>query len=116
METIVDGIVIGGAGGAIAGITVWFVQFAHDKVTQKIEGNRIYNWLKANTTSELGKGDQFKSTRDIASWNNLTEDRVRCICSIDKRIFLCTEKGDDMWGIYERETHSTYEARGLTTI
>ena len=43
METIVDGIVIGGAGGAIAGITVWLVQYAHDKVTQKIEGNRIYN-------------------------------------------------------------------------
>ena len=32
MTTIVDGIVIGGAGGAIAGLTVWIIQYSHDQI------------------------------------------------------------------------------------
>jgi len=116
MPTIVDGIVIGGAGGAIAGVTIWLIQYAHDKVTQKIESNRVYKWLKENTTSEPDEGDQFKSTRAIASWNNLSEDRVRHICSLDKRIFLSTGEKEDMWGIYERVQRSVYEKRGIRTL
>ena len=65
MTTIVDGIAIGGAGGAIAGITVWLVQYLHEKATRKLEGNRVYTWLKKNTSNEAGK--QFRSTRTIAS-------------------------------------------------
>jgi len=114
MTTVLDGIVIGGAGGAIAGLTVWLVQYVHDKVTQKIESNRIYEWLQANTSSEPDEGDQFKSTRAIASWNNLTENRVRNICSIDERIFLSTGPKEDMWGIHERVPRSVYEKRGIT--
>lgn len=114
METVLDGIVIGGAGGAIAGLTVWLVQYVHNKVTEKIERNRVYKWLKENTTGE--PGDQFRSTRAIASWNNLTEDRVRHICSIDKRIFLSTGDKENMWGIYERVPRSVYEKRGIRTI
>ena len=100
MTTIADGILIGGAGGAIAGLTVWLVQFIHDTATQKIESNRIHKWLKENTKDEPGK--QFRSTRAIASWNNLTQDRVRYICSIDDRIFLSTGEKEDIWGIYNR--------------
>jgi hypothetical protein len=37
MATILDGIVIGGAGGAIAGLTVWFVQYTHDKIARKLD-------------------------------------------------------------------------------
>ena len=48
MATIWDGIVIGGAGGAIAGITVWCVKFAYDKVTKCIDSNKIYKWLQDN--------------------------------------------------------------------
>jgi hypothetical protein len=70
MTTLLDGIVIGGVGGAIAGLTVWLIQYAHDKVVEKIECDRIYKWL-ANTTDE--PGSEFRSTRAIASWNNLTE-------------------------------------------
>ena len=99
MASIVDGIVIGGAGGAIAGITVWLVQYVYDKVTQRVESDRVFNWLKNNTTDK--PGDQFRSSRAIASWNNLTQDRVRHICSVDKRIFLSTGEKEDMWGIYE---------------
>jgi hypothetical protein len=114
MATIVDGIVIGGAGGAIAGLTVWLVQYAHDKVTQKIESNRVFKWLKKNTTNE--PGEQFRSGRAIASWNNLTQERVRHICSVDNRIFLSTGEKEDMWGIYEHVPRSVYETRGIRTL
>jgi len=114
MTTIVDGIVIGGAGGAIAGSTVWLVQYTHDKITQKIEGNKIYRWLKENTANEAG--ERFRSSRAIASWNNLTQDRARYVCSIDKRIFLSTGDKEDMWGIYEHVPRSVYEKRGIKTI
>ena len=114
MTTIVDGIVIGGAGGAIAGLTVWLIQYAHDKVVKRIESNRVYQWLKENTTDKPGK--QFRSTRAIASWNNLTEDRVRHICSVDDRIFLSTGEKEDMWGTYERVPTSVYEKRGIRTL
>ena len=114
MTTIVDGIVIGGAGGAIAGITVWLVQYLHERATRKLEGNRVYKWLKENTTNEAGK--QFRSTRTIASWNNLTEERVRYVCSADTRIFLSTGEKEDMWGIYEHVPRSVYQTRGIATV
>ena len=115
MTSIVDGVVIGGAGGAVAGLTVWLVQFAHEKVNELIESRRIYKWLKKNTTDVAG--DQFRSCRVIASWNNLTQDRVRVICSSDKRIFLCiNEQEDNMWGIYGHERKSVYEERGMRGV
>jgi len=114
MTTVLDGIVIGGAGGAIAGLTVWLVQYLHDRVTQKIEGNRVFKWLKENTTNAAG--EQFRSSRAIASWNNLTQERVRHVCSADKRIFLSTGEKEDMWGIYEHVPRSVYETRGITTL
>lgn len=110
MAPLLNGIVIGGVGGAIAGLTVLLVKFAHDKITQKVERDRVYNWLRNNTSNE--SGNEFRSTRAIASWNNLTEDRVRYICSIDKRIFLSTGERNDMWSIYERDIRSAYN--GLT--
>jgi hypothetical protein len=114
MATIGDGIVIGATGGAIAGSIVWMIKYMHDKVVIKIECNRVYKWLKENTTNE--PGNQFRSTRAIASWNNLTEDRVRYICSIDKRMFMSTGEKEDMWGIYEHTPRSIYERRGIAVL
>ncbi len=112
MTTVIDGIVIGGAGGAIAGLTVWLVQYLHDKVTERRDRKRVFNWLKDNTTDV--PGNQFRSTRAIASWNNLTQERVRHLGSIDERIFLSTDNEKDMWGIYRRAGTSVYEERGIT--
>jgi len=98
MATIQDGIVIGSAGGAIAGLTVWFIQYAHDKVINHLESKRIYTWLNENT--ENIKGNQFRSTRAISSWTNLTEDKVRYLCSVDNRIFLSTGENEDIWSVY----------------
>jgi hypothetical protein len=114
MAEILDGIIIGGVGGAIAGLTVSSVLYAHGKAVEEIHKRRIYNWLKANTSDEDGK--KFRSTRAIASWNNLTEDRVRYICSLHDRIFLSTGQQEDMWSLYERGDRSVYEKRGIISV
>ena len=114
MPSIQDGIIIGGAGGAMAGITVWLFKYGHTKFIEWREKKRVYEWLKTNTSNE--PGEQFRSTRAIASWNNLTEDWVRYICSISCKIFLSTGEREDMWGIYEHTPRSVYEKRGITHI
>ncbi len=105
MTSIWDGIVIGGAGGAIAGLTISFVGYISRKVKEGNDKRRIYNWLKDNTSDN--PGSQFRSTRTIASWNNLTEDRVRYICSIHNKIFLSTGETEDMWSLYEKRSRAT---------
>ena len=98
MDSIVDGVIVGGAGGAIAGITVYLIQHFHNKWKDKTEKKRIYNWLKKYTADKDGK--RFRSTRAIASWNNLTMERVQYLCSIHEDIFLSTGEQEDMWGLY----------------
>jgi hypothetical protein len=95
MATVIEGIVVGGAGGAVAGITVYLVQFLHHR-------KKIEKWLGMNTEDKAGS--RFRSTRAIASWNNLTEDRVRYICSHSESIFLSTGTKEDMWGVIRRES------------
>lgn len=95
-----DGVMIGGAGGAIAGIVVWFFQYIHDKCIECRDKNKLYQWLFSNSENEFG--EKFRSTRAIASWNNLTEDRVRYICSIHDKIFLSTGENEDLWSIHGR--------------
>lgn len=97
MATVWDGIVIGGAGGAIAGLTVSLVHYIHRKTVECIHGRHVYNWLRDNTKNE--EGERYRSTRAIASWNNLTEDRVRYICSLHKKIYLSTGEKEDMWSL-----------------
>ncbi len=72
---VLEGIIIGAVGGAFAGAAVYGIQYLHSKVVLWIESQRVYKWLSKNTTMEPGRN--FRSTRAIASWNNLTEDRVR---------------------------------------
>ena len=100
MAGVWDGIIIGGAGGAIAGLTISFVRYIHTKALEMMHKQRLYNWLKESASSEEGK--EFRSTRAISSWNNLTEDRVRYICSVHKKIFLSTGPIEDMWGTDEK--------------
>lgn len=102
MNSIFDGVVIGGAGGAIAGITVYLVQYIHNKYSDCTDSKRIYEWLQANTKDE--GGSRYRSTRAIASWNNLTIDRVQYLCSVSDNIYLSTGKKEDMWSIYIRSS------------
>ena len=77
-----------------------------------VNANGKSNWMKLPNNT----GERLRSTRAIASWNNLTEDRVRYVASIHKKIFLSTGKKEDMWTIYDRKEKSVYEERGIRTL
>lgn len=96
--TIWDGIVVGAVGGAIAGLAVWGINLMTEKYSEHRDKTRVYNWLYAATKD---KGYKWRSTRTIASYNDLPEDRVRYICSIHDKIKLSTGEKEDMWGIEE---------------
>ena len=95
MSTVTEGIAIGAAGGALAGLTVWVVGYLHMKAVECLHKQRVYSWLKDNIHDEDGK--HFRTTRAIASWTNLTEDRVRYICSVDTRISWSTGPNENRW-------------------
>jgi len=114
MDNIWNGIVIGGAGGAIAGLTVSLIRYIHTKSVETIHKKRVHSWLLSNTRDE--DGHRYRSTRAVASWNNLTEDRVRYICSIHEEIYLSTGQEEDMWSLYGRGDRSVYEDRAVRTL
>lgn len=98
MNSIIEGIIIGSVGGAAAGLTVSLAGYCHRKTVKCIEKRRVYSWLRKNTKDK--DGDRYRSTRAIASWNNLTEDRIRYICSLHCEIYPSTGEKEDMWGVY----------------
>jgi len=116
LETsIIDGIVIGGAGGAIAGIAIWLLNVTQQAIRNFTHKRRVFLWMEENTKDETGK--RFRSTKAIASWNNLTENRVKYICSTHKYIYQSTGKDGEMWGIYGRDEKSIKSDRpGFTVI
>jgi hypothetical protein len=94
-----DGIIIGSAGGAGAGIVLWLMQLAHTKYIEKRDKDRIYGWL--NKPEQKASEWEYRTGRAIASWTNLPTDRVRYICSIDERIALSLGKNEDVWSLRE---------------
>ena len=103
--TLWDGIVIGSVGGALAGLTVWFVQSLKEKVMTELHKKRVYNWLykrtkqHGNLTVGSPNDPRWVSTIEIATYTNLTKDRVRYICSVHKKIRSRLEK--DPWSWYD---------------
>lgn len=101
--TVLDGIIIGSVGGALAGIAVWVVNLLREKITEREHKNRIYKWLDnetksfSNLTVGMPNDPRWRSTFDISSYNNLPLDRVRYICSIHEKIVMKIEK--DIWPI-----------------
>ena len=62
-----------------------------------LEKQRVYGWLQEVTISENALMN-WRSTRAIASYNNLTHDRVRDLCNYhDEIVQHHTEK--ELWGI-----------------
>ena len=98
-DDVINGIFVGATGGAVAGLLLWIIGRLNDYELQWREGRRIYNWLKKVTSLEGSK--PWRSTRVIASYNNLTEDKVRFLCSHHKKIDLST-KDKEMWSIKGR--------------
>ncbi len=68
---VLQSILIGTAGGAGAGLTVWLVQLVREKHLLRRDTLAVIEWLRRNTADD--DGPRFRSTRAIASWTNLTE-------------------------------------------
>jgi len=100
MSTL-EGIIVGTFGGAAAGLVIWFVQLGREKWREKKHKDRTYAWLYKRTkqykdlTAGTPDDPRWRSTIEIASYTNLTQDRVRYICSIHKEIRPKMEK--DLW-------------------
>jgi hypothetical protein len=101
---IIEGVVIGATGGALAGITVYLIQYCHQKFVGCIESKRIRDWLQENTSK-----NEWRSTRAIASWTNLSMDRVQYLCSHDKKIKLSTGEKEDTWALRSKIQEKTFE-------
>ena len=118
LEKIVEGIVIGGAGGSIAGLAIWLLQLGRDKWTERKHRDKVYSWLYKRTGKHKGltvgfpNDPRWKSTIEIASYTNLTPERVRYICSVHNKIRPKIEKDlwsgeswEEKWGIKEFIDH-----------
>jgi len=102
---ILEGVIIGATGGCLAGISLYAIQYAHQRIRDFLEAKRIRSWLKNNTQK-----DNFRSTRTIASWTNLPIERVQYLCSHDNKVKLSTGERDDMWALREKLTpDATFE-------
>lgn len=100
--TIFQLMVIGAVGGGVAALSAaavtWICRYATDRYLM----DKIYKWLKANCSERHDSHNRYRSTRAIASWNNITEDRVRDLCSRSGKIHLSTGSREDLWGVHER--------------
>ena len=97
--TLIHSITIGATGGSIAGITVYLFKYLHDKVNDYSDKCRVYKWMENEIlTNELN--NKHLSTKLIASYNNMTMDRARYICSMYQDIYLSAGPNNDLWGIY----------------
>lgn len=99
LSDILKGVVIGAAGGGTAGLLLWIVKRLNEYEIEWRECRRIYQWL--NKVTEPTHAKKWRSTRAVASYNNLAEDRVRYLCSHHKKILLSTRE-KEMWGIAGR--------------
>jgi len=107
--TVLEGIVIGGIGGAIAGLALWFVQSLKEIRKEQTDKDRVYNYLLKKTKKHRGpyipwntaNDQRWVSTINIAAYTNLTQDRARYICSSHEKIILNDELLEEKWAIRE---------------
>ncbi len=99
MHTL-NSIAIGASGGSIAGITVYLFKYLHDKINDYLDMESVYKWME-NEILTNENNNKHLSTKLVASYNNITMDRARYICSRHKNIYLSSGTTDDLWGIYD---------------
>jgi hypothetical protein len=85
----------GAAGGAVAGLVLYWVQHLHQGFKDSSETRRILKWMQA----ELDVGFNTRSTKMIASFTNLPVDRVRHLCSHSSKIHMYPGAEDDIWTV-----------------
>ncbi len=59
--SVLDGIIVGAVGGAIAGLVVWVITVLREKYTAWRDKKQIYNWLYKVTKQE-----------NVPDWNNIS--------------------------------------------
>lgn len=102
-EKIAEGIIIGASGGSIAGLTIWLVDLLRKGILKLAHKRRVFKYLKVNTHPHYEL--KWLTTRVLASHTNLTEDRIRFICSIHNKIVLDTSENNrdiELWGVKSR--------------
>jgi len=95
INDIISTTVGGAAGGAVAGLALYGVQQAHVWLVDKRDTKRVLDWMKENAGEYANW--PFLTTRYIASCNNLTEDRVRYLCSHCPEIYMSRGINEDQW-------------------
>lgn len=103
-DKIIEGVIIGTSGGTLAGIMIYLIQYLHQKILDYTESKRIRTWLQKNTGQK-----EWRSTRTISSWTNLTMDRVQYLCSRDTLIKLSTGVNEDLWALRSKIPEATFE-------
>ncbi|WP_457374486.1 hypothetical protein [Pseudomonas tolaasii] len=93
--------------GVAGAILVLAVQKGGSLLSNRRDSSVIYRWLESE--SKVAGSPDFRSTRAIASHTNLTEERVRLLCSTHTLIFLSTGTEPDMWTIKERSRNPRHQ-------
>ena len=95
IDDIISTTVGGAAGGAVAGLALYGVQQAHVWLVDKRDTKRVLDWMNKNAGEHANW--PFRTTRIIASHNNMTEDRVRYVCSHCPEIYMSRGLNEDLW-------------------
>lgn len=98
-QGLINDIISTSCGGAAAGLALYIVQIGHAAYKEWRDSKKVYEWMVEQAGP--AHGWDFRSTRTISSYTNLTEDRVRGLCSNHPKIFLSTGKQEDLWTIDE---------------
>ena len=95
-DKVVEGIITGAAGGASAGIILASLKALHEGHLKRRDLKRVVGWLEKVSSPE--GAEPWRSTHAIASYTNLTEDRVRYVCSSSEKIVRSSKKKES-WGL-----------------
>lgn len=93
--------------GVAGALLVLGVQKVGSTWSNRRDSDTIYRWLESE--SKVPGSPDFRSTRAIASNTNLTEERVRLICSTHPLIYLSTGTQPDLWTIKERSRNPQHQ-------
>ena len=88
--------------GLCGAMGVYIIAFIREQYKLGRDKRRILLWLSKNTakkTTLQPNVNEYRTTRMIASYNNLTDDRVRFICSIHPQIRTTRGEEKDIWGL-----------------
>jgi len=91
-----EGIITGAAGGASAGIILASLKALHEGHLKRRDIKRVVKWLEK--VSEPEGSSPWRSTHAIASYTNLTEDRVRYVCS-ESDLIVRSSGERETWGL-----------------